>query len=282
MHMLWHIVHRILRPAVPALAVALCMVVAANASAPHISTPTDVASPESPKHHPAGTTINDIQFLTEQYPPFNYNEEGVLKGISVDILNTVLKEMKATVSSRQVRLMPWARAYKILQNTPNSCLFVMTRSPIREHMFQWVGPIMPTTIAVIARKSSRITINTPEDLNRYTIAALQDDIGHSLLLKNGYPENKITKNPYAEGIVEMMLTNRVDAWAYEESVADYFIRKTGHDPQDFERIFVLEQSEVFFAFSAETSPAIVEAFRAAFDAVQGRGEVDTIIHRYIP
>lgn len=254
----------------------------ALASGPSQATPfspslTDTQEPLSPR-----STINDIYFMTEQYPPFNYRDGGKLKGISVDILNAVLKEMNATISSKNVRHLPWARAYKIVLQTPGTCLFVMTRTPDRERLFQWVGPIMPTTIAVVAPKTAHVIIDQPADLKKYIIAALPDDIGHTLLVKNGQQPSRLATNPYAEGIIQMMIKRRVDAWAYEESVAAYFIRKCGYDPHDFESVFVLTQAELYFAFNAQTPDHIIRAFQGAFDSVKARGDVDEIIHRYIP
>lgn len=254
----------------------------ALASGPSQATPFSPSLTNTPKIPSARSTINDIYFMTEQYPPFNYRDEGRLKGISIDILNGMLKEMNATISSNNVRHLPWARAYKTVLQTPGTCLFVMTRTPDREHLFRWVGPIMPTTIAIMAPKSAHLIIRQLADLKKYTIAALPDDIGHTLLVKNGQPLAKLTTNPYAEGIIEMMLKKRVDAWAYEESVASFFIRKCGHDPHEFESVFVLTQAELYFAFNIETPDHIISTFQRAFDTIKAHGDVDEIIHRYIP
>ncbi len=37
-------------------------------------------------------TINDVHFATENYPPYNFEQNGEAKGISVDILNLMLRE----------------------------------------------------------------------------------------------------------------------------------------------------------------------------------------------
>lgn len=265
------------------LAALLCTIVClspslAASSAPPI--PEDTRDQTAPSPSPT-SILQQVLFMTEQYPPFNYLKDNRLQGISIDIFNAVMHRLNSPVTSQTVRHLPWARAYKIALSTPNTCLFVMTRSPVREHLFKWVGPIMPTTIAVIAHKSRGLRIGSAKDLSRYSIAALESDIGHSLLLKHGYPENKIAKNPYAQGIIEMLYLERIDAWAYEESVARYFIRTSGYDPGDFENIFTLERAELYFAFSASTDDAVIAPFRDAFTQLQQEGEVDSIIARHI-
>jgi hypothetical protein len=37
-------------------------------------------------------SILDIQFMTENYPPYNYSEKGELKGIYVNILLEIAKK----------------------------------------------------------------------------------------------------------------------------------------------------------------------------------------------
>lgn len=235
----------------------------------------------TPGHTLAAANINDIDFMTEQYPPFNYIHNGTLKGISVEILDLVFKELNATVSVNDVRHLPWARAYKTALHVPDSCLFVMTRSGFRENLFKWAGPVMPTTIAVIARKDRNMRVPDAQALNAYTIAALHDDIGHSLLINAGYPEKRIATNPYASSIIEMLNKRRVDAWAYEESVARYFIREAGYNPDDYETVFTLESSELYFAFNISTPDAIIHDFQNALDVLRERGEVESIIRRYV-
>lgn len=225
-------------------------------------------------------TIESITFMTEDYPPYNYYESGNLRGISVDILNSVLTRLGVKDSDRRIRILPWARGYKTVLETPNTCLFSMNRSPEREQLFQWVGPIAPNTIVVLARKDRHITVSNGDDLNNYTIATIQDDIAHNMLLKHGYLDNKIVKNPYATSIIEMLNRKRVDAWAYDETVARYFIRQAGYNPEEYERVFLLDSFDTYFAFNWDTDPQLVQKFREAFNALKEEGKVDAIIHRY--
>ncbi|UZP67413.1 transporter substrate-binding domain-containing protein [Desulfovibrio mangrovi] len=218
--------------------------------------------------------------MTEDYPPYNYVEQGKLKGMSIEILKAVLNNMNVAENDQRIRLLPWARGYKTVLEVPDTCLFAMNRSPEREHLFQWVGPFAPNTIVVLARKNRKIRISSPDELNNYTIATIQDDIAHSMLLKHGYLDSKIVKNPYATSIVAMLNRDRVDAWAYDENVARYFIRQAGSNPDDYERVYLLDAFDLYFAFNWDTNPKIVQAFRETFNTLKAKGEVDAIVRRY--
>ena len=41
----------------------------------------------------------------------------------------------------------------------------MARTPEREHLFKWVGPINTLSIGLIAKKSSHVTISEPACLH---------------------------------------------------------------------------------------------------------------------
>lgn len=265
------------------LIILISLLFTAPLSAPHaFAQASTELSPATHISKRIANTINNINFMTEQYPPFNYMENGKLKGISIELFDAILHDMGGiAISSKNVRHLPWARAYKTVLQEPASCLFVMTRTPSRENLFKWVGPIMPTTIAVIARKDKHFSIHTQEDLKHLSIAALQNDIGQTLLIEAGYPAEKISINPYATGIIEMMNKNRLDAWAYEESVAKFFIRQEGYKTNDFERLFTLEQSYLFFAFNINTPDEIITAFQKTFAEIAARGDLERIIHRYV-
>lgn len=250
---------------------------------PFIPSPAWSAPPQAagePHTAAAPATIGSITFMTEDYPPYNYYENGNLKGISVDILHSVLTRLRVPEDDKRIRILPWARGYKTVLETPNTCLFSMNRSPEREQLFQWVGPIAPNTIVVLARKDRHITVSNGDDLNNYTIATIQDDIAHNMLLKHGYLDNKIVKNPYATSIIEMLNRKRVDAWAYDETVARYFIRQAGYTPNDYERVFLLDSFDTYFAFNWDTDLQLVQKFREAFNALKEEGKVEEIIHSY--
>ena len=44
-------------------------------------------------------TADDLSYITEQYPPFNYEEKGRLKGITVDLLDKIRKKLNPESNS---------------------------------------------------------------------------------------------------------------------------------------------------------------------------------------
>lgn len=143
-------------------------------------------------------TLYDIEFITEAYPPYNFEENGMVKGITVEILLEVSKEAGQPLKRSQIKLRPWARGYRQALSGPMVMLFSMSRTQEREDKFQWVGPILKNKVAVLAKKSSGIKIIKSDDLKKYSIGAVLDDVGEQMLKSLGNSSNVHTSaNPAA-------------------------------------------------------------------------------------
>ena len=78
------------------------------------------------------TAGQPLMFITEAYPPYNFSDDNILRGIAVDLLVIASLNTEQPVQRGQIRLMPWARAYRTALHTPNSVLFATTRTAERE------------------------------------------------------------------------------------------------------------------------------------------------------
>jgi polar amino acid transport system substrate-binding protein len=72
------------------------------------------------------SAIKNITFYTEIYPPANYLIDDELKGISVDTLKAMWKNLD--IPEQEVLLVPWARGYKFILAKNNTALFTMSKT----------------------------------------------------------------------------------------------------------------------------------------------------------
>ncbi|MCP4160897.1 MAG: amino acid ABC transporter substrate-binding protein [Deltaproteobacteria bacterium] len=225
--------------------------------------------------------IDDIKYITEDYPPYNFKEDGKLKGISVDLMVLMLQKLKSKLLRSDIKLYPWARGYYYVQTTPNTCLFAMTRSRKREKLFKWVGPYSPNPIVLFALKSKNIRINSIKDLKRYQIGVVRDDISEQYLIEKGIPERNLYRVAYPEQNAKKLNIGRVDMWAYGEAVGIWIIKKSGLNPQNFEIIYHLGPTDdLYFAFHKQAPDKLIQRFQAAFDELKKEGKYQDIIDRY--
>ncbi|MES9903177.1 MAG: ABC transporter substrate-binding protein [Sedimenticola sp.] len=211
--------------------------------------------------------FKNLTFWTENYAPFNYSQNGETQGIAVDLMLGIFKQVKSSKTLNDIKVMPWARAYKLAQEKKNTVLFVMTRTKSRENMFKWVGPVAPTTIGIIAKKGLMAKINSFEDLKRYRLGAIREDIGELLLKKSGFDAKKIQLTNSSANTAKMLASGRIDMWAYETQVALWNLREAGENPDDYEVVHNLEESMLYIAIQKDTDDAVVARMQEALDAV---------------
>ena len=225
----------------------------------------------------------DIKIMTENYPPYNMEVDGKLQGLSIDVLEAILKQMDSKQNKFDVELLSWSKAYSSALNKKNSMVFSTTRTKSREKLFKWVGPISKTTVGIIALKNKNIVIKKISDLNKYKIGAIKKDIGEILLL-----ENKVKKsNIYAIDGTNSLATNfyrlerdKIDMFAYETKVAKYSADLNGYDADDYEVVYMLEDNEIYFAFNRLTSDNIIQKWQKALDYIKENGIYQKIIKKY--
>ena len=228
----------------------------------------------------------DILYITEEYPPFNYTKEDSLRGIAVDLLEGMLAQLQPASTHKPIKVFPWARGYHLVQHQEDTMLFSTSRTPQRENLFKWVGPIASNRIVVIARKDRRIAVKGLDDLRKFKIGAIRDDIGQHLLMQAGFELAQFDLVAAAAENVKKLDTGRIDAWVYGESVARWFIKQNGFDPEHYETVYLLQEIELYYAFHRATPDELVQQFQSALDrlkstAATGPNEYDKIIQRYL-
>ncbi|EEX92435.1 amino acid ABC transport signal transduction system, periplasmic protein [Vibrio orientalis CIP 102891 = ATCC 33934] len=225
--------------------------------------------------------INELTYLTEQYPPYNFEQNGALQGIAVDLLQAVGKQSQSPIELSQINLQPWPRAYRTALIKPDTVLFSTTRTQLREHIFQWAGPISPTRIVVLAKRSRNIEISHSMVLAKYRIGVIRDDVGEQLLLELGVPRDSMVESSVPDTLAEQLTKERIDLWAYEENVAKWWIKKSGYDTDEYEVVYVLREGELYFAFNLEVDSTMILHFQQALNDLKRSPETGISIYQQI-
>lgn len=221
-----------------------------------------------------------LQAYTEEFPPYNYTESGIARGITVDVLLEAAEAAGLPLERRNIRSLPWARGYQMVQKGPGVLLFAMTYSEARAPLFQWVGPIIATRVALIAHKSRQIKVNAPADIAAYQIGAIRDDIGHQLVSELGIADQDLRLSADAVSIASMLGNGRIDLWAYDETTAFWFIKRLGLNSTDFETVHVLKDGEMYYAFSRDVDAEPLRQLQVGLDRLKKQRRYLDIINQY--
>jgi polar amino acid transport system substrate-binding protein len=230
----------------------------------------------------------DLIYITEPYQPYSYQENGRLQGISVDLLEKIWEKMDVSLNSSTIKLLPWTDGYERTLKENNTVLFLTARSPEREQLFKWAGPIVSGRFVLLAKVDKNINITAPEDLKKYRIGGIKDDIAVQMLLDKGAKKEDIVLETTSEPIVEMLKNESIDAWAYNDITGIWQIRQSGENASDYEVAYVLGLADGYLAFNKSVPDSLVQSFQQAIDYVKSNKDKDDvtdyekILSKYIP
>ena len=220
-----------------------------------------------PCFKPMANTLENLEYITEQYAPYNYQDEtGIPQGFSIEVLNKVWEVLGIT--PQKIHVFPWARGYSLGLQKENTLLFSTTRSKSRENLFKWACPIIDIRIVLIARRSSNINIQSIDDAKQYKIVAIRSDIGQQLLQDNQFSESKIHLSNFLDSALMMLKHGHVDLISSAEATAFQQLIEMGEDPKNFSVVWVLEKHPLCFAFNHKVEEALVYDFQEALDQVR--------------
>ena len=211
----------------------------------------------------------ELTILTENLPPLNYVENGVLVGPSVEFV----KEIQRRVGSQeQIQVYPWARAYKMALEDENVILFGMTHTKVRQDKFKWVGPLATKRDILVAKKGSGIKIKDLEDAKKVKrIGTLRDDTRGRLLKRHGFTNLEPVSDEQLNA--KKLALGRIDLWAYKIPGLRTVCDLAGVDYTEFEEVYHLREIDLMIAFSKKTLDSLVQKWRDAFNEMLTDGTI---------
>jgi polar amino acid transport system substrate-binding protein len=230
----------------------------------------------------------NLTFYTEQLPPYNYMENGTLKGLSVDLLEEITEKMGKKVTREEVRLVPWTEGYQAALTQNNTVLFSTARTPEREQSFKWAGPFYSDRYVLFALPDRGITIESPEDLNEYRIGVIADDATTQQLLDIGVNRSQIVSQNNVSANIAGLENGDIDLWACPEGAGRYFAEQATGNYYSYMVVYQLETQDLYYAFSKDVPDSVVQSFQQSLEALKqekdasGISTYDRILGRHIP
>lgn len=226
----------------------------------------------------AHAQLPELQVLTEEYPPLSFTRNGELRGLAAEVVAEVQRRAGRPVP---VQVLPWARAYPMALSQPNVALFSTARTPEREKLFRWVGPLFVGKTSLYARRGSGVRLSSLADAAAVdSIIVPREDYKEKLLRAAGL-DNLVLANNH-EQMVRMLLTGRGRLMAANNLTLPALLEGAGATMQELELVHTFHQSEAYVAFSLGTPDETVRAWQAALDSMKRDGSFARIYARWLP
>jgi len=233
----------------------------------------------------SGTTAADepmpeFHIMTEHWIPYQFVKDDTLQGISVDLLVDLLKRVGSHQGRADIEIVPWARGYRFAQKEENAILFLTSRTPQRETLFKWVGPVIQNRWELIAKKNRHLRFDSQAELLNYTYGTVIDDVGEQFLINLGIQKDRLERTSAYANCIKMLRADRVDMVAMSWETFSLFASQEGIDTASYESVSTLASSDLYYAFYKNTPQWIVAKFQTTLDELKAEGRLDALRKKY--
>lgn len=222
--------------------------------------------------------LNADQFYiiaTEELPPYNYTENGKVKGISTEIVRAVFNE--ANVNYKIISY-PWARAYNLTLNHNKYFIYSIAKSGKRKKLFKWVFEVAPTKsyLYKLAERKD-IVVKKFLDINNYVIGAIRDDVGAQFLKKKNI--KRITLASSNEKLIKMLIHGRVDIIEFDEATFNYLIEESSYRKDIFKKVLFNKEisGKQFLACHVNMPEKVILKINNAYKKIKKIGKYKKIL-----
>ncbi|MDX1737265.1 MAG: ABC transporter substrate-binding protein [Alphaproteobacteria bacterium] len=230
-----------------------------------------------------------LKAVTSIFAPLQMKQGDRLKGYTVEIVQEVFKEMRASGLDihTSIRSLPWKRAMRQAESEPNTIFFSLSRTPQREEKFEWLAEISPYQVYLFKLKSNKLPeVTSLLDIKKLDIkVAVQIASNMVPVLENsGFIEGQdyITYQHYTNGI-PMLFHGRFDLMPLTGFVARTNTCKLGLNGDEIEPYLPVDaiSKPLWVVMSKGSSPVLIEAFKNHFIHLQETGFVKATQERYL-
>lgn len=229
----------------------------------------------------ASVQAQELQVVTEHFPPFNYLENGQLTGYSTELLTAMLAQAGVPA---QYSLLPWSRSYQQALTQSNTLIYSIARSEERDPLFEWIGPISKRRIFLFKLASRKdIQISSLAEAAKYKIGVVREFASTRLILQQGWlPERALDFAPSTESNLRKLLAARVDLIVGMDWVTLFELTQLLKEEQSLEAVCLIDDTApLYFALNKQSDKELIRKLRLAFDKMKASGFLEKLKLKYL-
>jgi polar amino acid transport system substrate-binding protein len=227
---------------------------------------------------PAEIQPGIVQLLTEEYPPVTFIKDGRPSGFVTDMVREIAARQGIPDN---IRLTSWKNAYDVALLHPKVLLFSAERTPERESLFHWVGPVGRNSAILYAKKGSGIRINSLEDAKTLAaIATTTNWFTEQHLKREGF--RNLLSSPDPRANVRQLMNGEAQLSVFTDITIPEIVSQAGYSMDDLEPVFTVGQTYFYIAASKDTPASVVEAWQSSLDRLKADGTFERIYRTYLP
>lgn len=222
---------------------------------------------------PSVASAAGLVLLTEEYPPFNMQENGKITGLSTDVVQEMMKRAKVPVT---IEVLPWIRAFNRTVIEADTCVYSTTRTESREHQFKWIGPLVENPWVLYSRSDSKHTLYGLDELRPYKVGGYSGDAVSQYLIDRGFDVDLASTDLQN---MRKLAAGRIDYWATGKYLGAWLV---SHEKvNNLKVVLTFNTTFMYLACHVAMPDARVHDLNEILRGMQKDGTLARITARYI-
>jgi polar amino acid transport system substrate-binding protein len=218
-----------------------------------------------------------FKFVTEEYKPFNYTEDGNLTGLAPELLKNICSGLNIPFNTE---VLDWKDGYALAQNDANTVLYSTVLNTERKDLFKWAGPYASVDWLFYSGSLNQVALTSLDDAKKVArIGALKDYSIEQYLISKGFAnliyctDNKDAFSKLLKGEIDLFPSDRITAGAALNSLGKSIYDVTGN--------LTIRTDLVYFAFNKNIPDEVVADFQKAIDETKKNGVLNSLYQKYM-
>ncbi len=220
---------------------------------------------------------HELQFFTESYPPFNYEENGTIAGLAPELLAEISRELDFTPD---INMLSWSDAYESLANTHNGVLFSIVLNSERNDLFKWAGPYAALEYHFYMDSQNDILVNSLEDAKNLNAIGVVEGYSITAYLEESGFANLAYLDNHQEGFLQL-LEGEIDLYPSDRISAKAALSATGNLYYHVKDILPIRTELLYFAFNEMVPDQVVSDFQNEIDRLKESGFLSQLSQKHL-
>lgn len=222
-----------------------------------------------------------IEIAIEQYPPFNYQENGTFKGVSFDVMKEAFHRMGVELKVSQY---PWARILQLIRDGEIDAIMTVYKSKEREEYMYFPEEAVSEDVQTFyVKEGSKFFYTDKKSLTSIKLGIMRgysygDEFDQSIKKKEFRTEAVDSQ----EQNIKKLLNNRIDAFLESNYVTAYNLNQMGiKEGIVAAGQFRVTKLYVTFTKKRNISQADLDGFDKAVKSIKDDGTYQKIVDQYL-
>ena len=218
-----------------------------------------------------------LEFITEDYKPLNYIENGSLKGLGPDLLKEICNDIGISYSSE---VLSWDQAYAKALTNEHAVLYSTVLNAERKSLFKWAGPYASLDWNFYSSSQNPVELKSLDDARNVTgIGVLRDYAITQHLVSEGFSNLVYCENN--QDALSKLLSGEITLFPSDKITAEAALTAIGKSIYNITNKLTIRTDLVYFAFNNAVPDKVVEEFQKGIDKSKQNGVLKQLYQIYM-